>query len=177
MEVHADFDGWSVNHFENRYKKLRKKELAGMYAELRAIKHRNMWCPAKLKLGVLIILVTLTGCVARGPQTVARDAFDYSAAISKSRSDQMLLNIVRIRYMQVPNFLTVSSVIAGYTYQGNLGVSAHRRNNLRIRSRRSNTEITGFISRPQTISRSGHSLQPSCYSSCLPRVVAARHLF
>jgi hypothetical protein len=124
MEVHADFDGWSVNRFENRYKKLRKKDLAGMYLEMRVTKHRNMWCQAKLKLGVLIILVTLTGCAARGPQTVARDAFDYSAAISKSRSDQMLLNIVRIRYMQVPNFLTVSSVIAGYTYQGNLGVSA-----------------------------------------------------
>ena len=124
MEVHADFGGWSVNRFENRYKKLRKKELAGMYLEMRATKHRNMWCQAKLKLGVLIILVTLTGCAARGPQTVVRDAFDYSGAISKSRSDQMLLNIVRIRYMQVPNFLTVSSVIAGYTYQGNLGVSA-----------------------------------------------------
>jgi hypothetical protein len=124
MEVHADFDGWSVNRFENRYKKLRKKELAGMYLEMRATKHRNRWRQAKLKLGVLIILVTLTGCAARGPQTVARDAFDYSAAISKSRNDQMLLNIVRIRYMQVPNFLTVSSVIAGYTYQSSLGVYA-----------------------------------------------------
>jgi hypothetical protein len=35
----------------------------------------------------------------------------------------MLLNIVRLRYTQVPNFLTVNSVIAGYTYQGNLGAS------------------------------------------------------
>jgi hypothetical protein len=35
----------------------------------------------------------------------------------------MLLNIVRLRYTQVPNFLTVTSVIAGYTYQGNLGAS------------------------------------------------------
>jgi hypothetical protein len=124
MEVHADFDGWSVNRFESRYKELRKKELAGMYLEMRATTHQNMWCHTKLKLGAFIILVVLAGCAARGPQTVARDAFDYSAAISKSRNDQMLLNIVRIRYMQVPNFLTVSSVIAGYTYQGNLGVSA-----------------------------------------------------
>ena len=83
-----------------------------------------MWCHSKLKLGALVIVATLAGCAARGPQTVPGDAFDYSAAISKSRGNQMLLNIVRARYMQVPNFLTVSSVIAGYTYQGNLGASA-----------------------------------------------------
>ena len=82
-----------------------------------------MWRHSRLKLGVLVIVATLAGCAARGPQTVPGDAFDYSAAISKSRSDQMLLNIVRSRYSRVPNFLTVSSVIAGYTYQGNVGVS------------------------------------------------------
>jgi len=82
-----------------------------------------MWCRSKLKLGALVLVATLAGCAARGPQTVPGDAFDYSAAISKSRSDQMLLNIVRSRYTQVPNFLTVSSVIAGYTYQGSFGAS------------------------------------------------------
>jgi hypothetical protein len=75
-------------------------------------------------LGALVLVATLAGCAARGPATVPRDAFDYSAAISKSRNDQMLLNIVRLRYTQVPNFLTVSSVIASYTYQGSLGAAA-----------------------------------------------------
>ena len=36
----------------------------------------------------------------------------------------MLMNIVRARYVQVPNFLTVSSVIASYTYQGGVGIQA-----------------------------------------------------
>ena len=72
-------------------------------------------------LGILIFIV-LAGCASRGPQTVQADAFDYSAAIADSRTDQMLMNIVRARYMTVPNFLTVSSVIAGYTYEG--GVNA-----------------------------------------------------
>ena len=94
-----------------------------MYLEMRATTLRDMWCRSRLKLGALVLVAALAGCAARGPQTVPGDAFDYSAAISKSRSDQMLLNIVRSRYTQVPNFLTVSSVIAGYTYQGNLGVS------------------------------------------------------
>jgi len=94
-----------------------------MYLEMRATTLRDMWCRSKLKLGALVLVATLAGCAARGPQTVPGDAFDYSAAISKSRSDQMLLNIVRSRYTQVPNFLTVSSVIAGYTYQGSFGAS------------------------------------------------------
>ncbi len=95
-----------------------------MYLEMRATTPRDIWYGSRLKLGALILVVTLAGCAARGPQTVSGDAFDYSAAIGKSRSDQMLLNIVRSRYTQVPNFLTVSSVIAGYTYQGNVGASA-----------------------------------------------------
>ena len=95
-----------------------------MYLEMRATASRGVWYSSILKLGALVLAITLAGCAARGPQTVPRDAFDYSAAISKSRSDQMLLNIVRSRYIQVPTFLTVSSVIAGYTYQGNVGASA-----------------------------------------------------
>lgn len=95
-----------------------------MYLEMRATPLRDMWCRSRLKLGALVLVVTLAGCASRGPQTVPGDAFDYSAAINKTRSDQMLLNIVRLRYTEVPNFLTVSSVIAGYTYQGRLGVSA-----------------------------------------------------
>ena len=75
------------------------------------------------KLGAWILLATLTGCTTWGPKTVPGDAFNYSAAIAKSRNDQMLLNIGRVRYTQVPNFLTVSSVIAGYTYQGGIGAS------------------------------------------------------
>lgn len=94
-----------------------------MCLEMSGTTSRDMWCRSRLKLGMLLLVAALAGCVARGPQTVPGDAFDYSAAISKSRNDQMLLNIVRLRYTQVPNFLTVSSVIAGYTYQGNFGTS------------------------------------------------------
>jgi hypothetical protein len=94
-----------------------------MYLDMSGTTPRDMWCRSTLKLSALLLVAVLAGCAARGPQTVSKDAFDYSAAISKSRNDQMLLNVVRLRYTQVPNFLTVSSVIAGYTYQGNLGTS------------------------------------------------------
>lgn len=70
----------------------------------------------------LLLGAGLVGCTSLGPGTVPADRFDYSSAIARSRNEQMLLNIVRLRYLQMPDFLTVSSVIAGYTYQGGLGV-------------------------------------------------------
>jgi hypothetical protein len=74
----------------------------------------------------LLLGAWLAGCHSFGPRTVPGDRFDYNAAIARSHNEQMLLNLVRMRYLQMPNFLTVSSVIAGYTYQGGIGVSGQR---------------------------------------------------
>jgi hypothetical protein len=50
------------------------------------------------------------------------DRFDYNAAIAQSTREQMLLNIVRSRYLEVPVFLTVSSVLTQYEYDRSLGL-------------------------------------------------------
>jgi hypothetical protein len=50
------------------------------------------------------------------------DRFDYNAAIAKSTREQMLLNIVRSRYLEVPVFLTVTSVLTQYEYDSSIGV-------------------------------------------------------
>ena len=51
------------------------------------------------------------------------DRFDYNQAISQSASEQMLLNLVRLRYRDVPTFLAVSAVLTQYTYTSAVGVS------------------------------------------------------
>jgi hypothetical protein len=56
-------------------------------------------------------LLILSGCAAQGARRIPADRFDYNAAIARSTREQMLLNIVRSRYMEVPVFLTVSSVL------------------------------------------------------------------
>lgn len=65
----------------------------------------------------------LVGCSGIGPGTVSRDRFDYTAAISDSWKDQMLLNLVKIRYGDAPVFLDVASVISQYQLQGAVSLS------------------------------------------------------
>ena len=67
-------------------------------------------------------LVLISGCAAQGAKRVPRDRFDYNAAIAHSTREQMLLNIVRSRYLEVPVFLTVSSVLTQYEYERRAGI-------------------------------------------------------
>jgi hypothetical protein len=66
----------------------------------------------------------LAGCGSFGASSVARDRFDYSAAISQSWKDQMLLNLVKIRYADAPVFLEVASVINQYSLEGTVALSS-----------------------------------------------------
>jgi hypothetical protein len=63
-----------------------------------------------------ISTLALSGC-AVGPGTVARDRFDYTAAISDSWKQQMLFNMVKIRYDDAPVFLDVASIINQYSVE------------------------------------------------------------
>jgi hypothetical protein len=65
----------------------------------------------------LICAGALSGCSHLGPQTVAADRFDYSAAIADSWKQQTLLNIVKLRYMDLPVFVDVASVVSGYSME------------------------------------------------------------
>ena len=71
-------------------------------------------------MSVILSLLIVTGCGSLGPTTVGRDRFDYVSAISESPKQQILLNIVKIRYADVPVFLDVGQVISGYELEGTL---------------------------------------------------------
>src|SRR5271168_402926 len=72
-----------------------------------------------------LLLLALGGCSAKlGPGTIPRDRFDYSGAIVRSWKEQMLLNMVRVRYMDPPVFLDVQQVVQQYTLEGTGAISA-----------------------------------------------------
>ena len=68
-------------------------------------------------LNVLVVMTSLAlaGCSGMGPGTVPRDRFDYNRAIANSWKEQTLLNIVKLRYLDMPLFVEVASVVSGYT--------------------------------------------------------------
>lgn len=69
---------------------------------------------------ILCLLMVLVGCTHLGPQTVPRDRFDYNTAIADSWKAQTLLNIVKLRYADMPLFVEVASVVSGYTLEGSV---------------------------------------------------------
>ena len=71
----------------------------------------------------LLGVAALTGCTHLGPKTVAVDRFDYSAAIADSWKQQTLLNVVKLRYMDLPVFMDVASIVSGYSMQTGVNVN------------------------------------------------------
>jgi hypothetical protein len=65
----------------------------------------------------------LCGCTSLGPTTIIADCFDYSATIADSWKQQMLLNIVKLRYVDLPVFVEVASIVSGYSLQTGVSVS------------------------------------------------------
>lgn len=73
-----------------------------------------------LILGVFVI--SLCACSGIGPRTIPRDRFDYNAAISNSWKEQTLLNIVKLRYADMPLFVEVASVVSGYSLESSANI-------------------------------------------------------
>ena len=71
-----------------------------------------------------LVVILLAGCTGIGPRTVIRDRFDYVNAISNSWKKQMLLNLVKIRYVDAPVFMEVSSFISQYALEGQINLGA-----------------------------------------------------
>lgn len=66
----------------------------------------------------MLATIALAGCVrptSMGPRTIPGARLDYNQAISRSWDEDLLLNLVRLRYRDSPLFLDVTSITASYT--------------------------------------------------------------
>jgi hypothetical protein len=77
----------------------------------------------KFQFIVLALAITLSGCQSTfGPSALNNTHPAYNQAIVKTLDEQMLLNLVRLKYRGKAFFLKVGSVTASMTFGGNLGI-------------------------------------------------------
>ncbi|MFC1823832.1 hypothetical protein ACFL9T_14070 [Thermodesulfobacteriota bacterium] len=71
---------------------------------------------------IAVAIMLSLGCSPLGPKSVPRDRFDYNKGIARSWKEQTLLNIVKLRYADMPLFVDVASVVAGYSLEGSVSL-------------------------------------------------------
>lgn len=83
-----------------------------------------------LPLLSFVLLLCVSGC-SMGPKTFKGNRFDYNVMLQRSKSEEIVLNLVRARYWEPPFFLQVGSISSSFGYSFNMGASAALTNNLR----------------------------------------------
>ena len=72
----------------------------------------------------------LTGCTGVGKMVLPPDRYGLNESLHLSQNQQILLNIVRLRYSDAPYFLGVGSVTSSYSlYYGASGYADYTKEN------------------------------------------------
>jgi hypothetical protein len=79
---------------------------------------------AILRSLVAAVAILTTACQSFGPASVPRDRMGYAGAIGVSWKEQMLLNIVKQRYLDTPVYMEISSVISSYELAAGISLAA-----------------------------------------------------
>lgn len=66
---------------------------------------------------LILTALLMTGCAGVGPTQINEDRIDYNLAIIDSWKRQLLLNIVKIRYVEPIFFMDVGDVVTSYTME------------------------------------------------------------
>ena len=80
-----------------------------------------VWTPPMRHLMLLLVcgMPLLTGCTL-GPMSLQNSRLNYNRAIQHTSREELLLNLVRMRYYESEEFLGVSSITGQYTYDADL---------------------------------------------------------
>lgn len=71
---------------------------------------------------MLTIPLLATGCASVGPEALYRNRLHYNEVVKTSTEEQLLLNIVRLRYTDTPSSLAISSIAAQFERAQSAGI-------------------------------------------------------
>ena len=63
---------------------------------------------------ITLVILLATGCSTFGPDTLQAQRLRYNEVVKRTTEEQLLLNIVRLRYTDTPSSLAVSTIAAQY---------------------------------------------------------------
>lgn len=77
-----------------------------------------------IRVIVAALALLLAGCAAVGPRTIRHARFNYNEAVVRTFDEQLLLNLVRLRYRDTPYFLEVANISTQYEFRGTASAGA-----------------------------------------------------
>lgn len=78
----------------------------------------------KSKLFILIVMIfthLLVGC-SLGPKVISQSRVDYNEVFNRTDNEQLLLNLVRLRYRDTPFFMETASISTSFSFDVNTSV-------------------------------------------------------
>src|SRR5215472_7986035 len=65
-------------------------------------------------IGALLASLVYGGCTSLGPQALDQTRLQYNEVVKRTTEEQLLLNIVRLRYTDTPSSLAVTNIAAQF---------------------------------------------------------------
>lgn len=81
-------------------------------------------CLLRVILALAAVLILTAGCTNFGPRMLQGTRMDYNISVDHSTNEEMLLNLVRLKYFENPVFLQIGSIAAVYNLGFTAGFSA-----------------------------------------------------
>ncbi|MEC7356233.1 MAG: hypothetical protein VYE53_13915, partial [Planctomycetota bacterium] len=74
-------------------------------------------------ISLLLCLIPASGCL--GPRALKHSRAKYNDAIQRSADEQLLLNLVRLRYRDTPSFIELSSLSTQFAFGSRASASGN----------------------------------------------------
>jgi len=68
----------------------------------------------QVRIAAILSVFLLAACTNVGPKSIRNTRFNYNSAIVDTRNEQLLTNLVRLKYRDTPYFIEVSSIATQY---------------------------------------------------------------
>lgn len=69
-----------------------------------------------------LVVILQSGCAQLGPDAMRVSRLSYNEAVQASDQRELLLNLVRLRYTEAPEFLQISSISTQMNFEASAGI-------------------------------------------------------